>query len=81
MFHPGGFGGSNNDPLRSYKKVDPSLVKPILLLIGILSIWTACLMIGLHFGFGWYAWPLGSVVLGVGFFASSLIFHSRKKSR
>lgn len=81
MYHPGGFGGSNNNPFRSFKRSEPSLLKPIICLLGVLSGWTGCLLLGLHFGFGWYAWPLGSIVLGVCFFSGSLVFHTRRKSR
>lgn len=79
MFHPGGFGdynyGKPNLPMRE----DPSIVRALLLFVGILFIWVACFLIGLSLGFGWYAWPLGTFVLG--FFFCIKILYSGTKDR
>ena len=72
MYHPGGFGKSGDNNNRPQPKSDPSIIRPILFLISILLTWVAFLLVGLELGLGWYAWPLGSVVLGISFFVYSL---------
>lgn len=71
MYHPGGFGGSDNEYSKEYHRKDPSVLKPVLLLIGILFIWVGFLIGGISFGFGWYAWPAGTIFLII-----CLIFYS-----
>ena len=63
MFHPGGFGGSNYGNFDLHKRKDPSVLKPILLLVSLLLLWVGCFLVGISLGFGWYAWPSGTVVL------------------
>jgi hypothetical protein len=63
MFHPGGFGGSDYGDFDLYKRKDPPVLKPVLLLVSLLLLWVICFMVGLSLGFGWYAWPSGTVVL------------------
>ena len=69
MFHPGGFGESNESHDRDPVNVDPCIIRPIFLLISILLTWVTILILGLQLGFGWYAWPLGTIVLSILFFA------------
>ena len=63
MFHPGGFGGFDYGDFDLYKRKDPPVLKPVLLLVSLLLLWVICFMVGLSLGFGWYAWPSGTVVL------------------
>ena len=73
MFHPGGFGESNESHDRQPAKVDPCLIRPIVFLISILLAWVTLLILGLQLGFGWYAWPMSTVSIGSGFIAYSFL--------
>lgn len=73
MFHPGGFGESNESHDRQPDKVDPCLIRPIVLLISILLAWVTLLILGLQLGFGWYAWPMSTVCIVSGFIAYSFL--------
>ena len=73
MFHPGGFGQSNESHDQRPANVDPSIVRPIIFLVCILLCWTTCLVVGLQLGFGWYAWPLGTLVVGSVFIIYSVL--------
>ena len=73
MFHPGGFGESNDSRGKRPAKVDPCIIRPIVFLVCILLSWTTCLVLGLQLGFGWYAWPLGTIVLSILFFAYIIV--------
>ena len=63
MFHPGGFGGSDPAHRKPSMRDDPSVLKPVVLMVSLLLLWVLCFMAGLWLGFGWYAWPSGTVVL------------------
>ena len=63
MFHPGGFGDSNDRPHRLPKKQEPSVYRAILCMVGMLIFWIVSFIGGLKLGMGWYAWPLGTFVL------------------
>jgi hypothetical protein len=73
MFHPGGFGESNESHDREPVNVDPCIIRPIFLLISILLTWVTILILGLQLGFGWYAWPMSTVSIGFGFIAYSFL--------
>jgi hypothetical protein len=73
MFHPGGFGESSDSHDKRPAKVDPCIIRPILFLVCILLSWTTCLVLGLQLGFGWYAWPLGTLVVGSVFIIYSVL--------
>jgi len=61
MYHPGGFGTKNDFFDRPKKSREPRLTGPILCLVAGLSSWGIFFYFGLRLGFGWFAWPLGSV--------------------
>ena len=61
MYHPGGFGTKNDFFDRPKKNREPRLTGPILCLVAGLSSWGIFFYFGLRLGFGWFAWPLGSV--------------------
>ena len=63
MFHPGGFGDSNDRHPRMPKKQEPSVYRAILCMVGMLIFWIVSFIGGLELGMGWYAWPLGTFVL------------------
>ena len=72
MFHPGGFGGPDyaqtNLTLcgRISPQADPVSRYPF--------VWLGPLLwVGLWLGLGWYAWPLGSVVLISAFISFSIV--------
>ena len=69
MYHPGGFGGLTMNIQKNIRK-DPSVLKPVLILIGILFIWVGFLIGGISFGFGWYAWPAGTIFLTYALFST-----------
>jgi hypothetical protein len=73
MFHPGGFGESNESHDRKPVNADPCIIRPIVLLISILLTWVTLLILGLQLGFGWYAWPMSTVGIGFGFIAYSFL--------
>jgi len=73
MFHPGGFGESSDSHDKRPAKVDPCIIRPIIFLVCILLSWTTCLVLGLQLGFGWYAWPLGTLVVGSVFIIYSVL--------
>jgi len=80
MFHPGGFGGSDHAHRKPRMRDDPSVLKPVVLMVSLLLLWVLCFWAGLWLGFGWYAWPLGSFVLISGFISLSTFRASRKAS-
>ncbi|MAK47504.1 MAG: hypothetical protein CMI24_09740 [Opitutae bacterium] len=72
MYHPGGFGNSNSrHDLPPYKR-EPSLTKAVFFLVGMLIFWVLCFVTGLKLGMGWYAWPIGTSLLFLVFFAYNL---------
>ena len=81
MFHPGGFGGSDYGNFDLYERNDPSVLKPVLLLVSLLLLWVICFMVGLSLGFGWYAWPLGTVVLLGIFLLFNFAWRPKKNSK
>ena len=80
MFHPGGFGDYNYGNRELPMRKDPSIIRALFFFVAMLSIWVACFLIGLSFGFGWYAWPSGTFVL-LGFFILFNFFRHSKKNR
>ena len=52
MFHPEGFGESNEIHDRQPTNVDPCIMKPIVLLISISLTWVTLLAISLQLGLG-----------------------------
>jgi len=80
MYHPGGFGGSDYGKFNLYQRKDPSVLKPVLLLVGLLLLWVVCFLVGLSLGFGWYAWPSGTVVLLGIFFLFNFFRHPKRNS-
>ena len=73
MFHPGGFGNSNKGNHTLSNKHEPSIIRPLLCMVGMLILWVLGLLTGLKLGVGWYAWPLGTVVLFFVFFVYNFI--------
>ncbi len=71
MYHPGGFGNNDNGPSEPSKRSEPSILRPILCLCSLLLIWTVIFLAGVSLGLGWYAWPMGSVFLGLLFLGRS----------
>ena len=63
MYHPGGFGNSNGKRDLPLSKKEPSLVKAVFFLVGMLLFWVLCFITGLELGMGWYAWPIGTMFL------------------
>lgn len=77
MFHPGGFGSDDYAQDKHNARDEGSVLKPVLFLVALLFGWVLCFAAGLWLGFGWYAWPLGSVVLISAFISFSIIRVSR----
>ena len=77
MFHPGGFGGPDYAQNKHNEREEGSVLKPILCLVALLFGWGLCFAAGLWLGLGWYAWPLGSVVLISAFISFSIVRVSR----
>ena len=69
MYHPGGFGNSNGKGDLPLSKKEPSLVKAVFFLVGMLMFWVLCFVTGLELGMGWYAWPIGTMFLFLIFIA------------
>ncbi|HAW97349.1 MAG TPA: hypothetical protein DCX67_02330 [Opitutae bacterium] len=80
MFHPGGFGNSDYAHRKHSVRDEGSVLKPVLFLVALLFGWSLCFATGLWLGFGWYAWPLGSVVLISAFISISIVRASRRVS-
>ena len=80
MFHPGGFGDYDYENRKLPMRKDPSIVRALFFFVAMLSIWVACFLIGLSFGFGWYAWPSGTFVL-LGVFLVYNFFRHPKRNR
>jgi len=78
MFHPGGFGGPDYAQNKHNEREEGSVLKPILFLVALLFAWGLCFAAGLWLGLGWYAWPLGSVVLISAFISFSIVRVSRR---
>ena len=78
MQNPREFGGTDNEYSKVYQRRDPSVLKPVLLLIGILLIWVGFLIGGISLGLGWYAWPAGTIFLTIGFFSYSITRRIKK---
>ena len=80
MYHPGGFGGGKDDPpLRSPKRSDPSVWKPIFFMVSFLFGWVFCFLVGINLGLGWYAWPFGSLMLASGFIVYVFFLYRDRK--
>ena len=79
MFHPGGFGEFKNEDSGKEERKDPSVFKPVLFLIGILLIWVSFFVGGLSLGFGWFAWPAGTIFLALGFLFFAFVRKFKKK--
>ena len=65
MYFPGSFGRGDDSTKNQTFRSEPAVFKAVLVLIGILLFWTFCFIGGVLLGFGWYAWPIGSVFLGL----------------
>ena len=73
MYHPGGFGNNDDFFDRPMKKREPKLAGPILCLVAGLSLWGLLFFFGLRMGFGWFAWPLGSLFFHLAFLLFGVI--------
>ena len=67
MFNPEDLENLKNEDSGKEERKDPSVLKPVLFLIGILLIWVSFFVGGLSLGFGWFAWPAGTIFLALGF--------------
>ena len=83
MYHPGGFGTKNDFFDRPKKSREPRLTGPILCLVAGLSSWGIFFYFGLRLGFGWFAWPLGSVFFIFAFllFGMFSVFRQKPKKK
>ena len=83
MYHPGGFGTKNDFFDRPKKNREPRLTGPILCLVAGLSSWGIFFYFGLRLGFGWFAWPLGSVFFIFAFllFGMFSVFRQKPKKK
>ena len=79
MYHPGGFGTNDDFFDRPMKKREPKLAGPILCLVAGLSLWGLLFYLGLRMGFGWFAWPLGSVFFLLAFLVFGAVSVRRQK--
>ena len=63
MFHPGGFGDSNNRHPPNAKKAGALGLSGHLVYGWYADFWLISFIGGLKLGMGWYAWPLGTFIL------------------
>jgi hypothetical protein len=76
MYHPGGFGNSKSNNAFPEKE-DPPLLVPLAVFVIFLILWVICFFVGLEFGMGWYAWPLGTLCLFIIFLTYNLFKHHK----
>lgn len=83
MYHPGGFGTKHDFFDRPKKKREPKLTVPILCLVTGLSVWGLFFYFGLRLGFGWFAWPIGSIFFILAFllFGVFSVFSQKPKKK
>tara|TARA_B100000963_G_scaffold361138_1_gene395061 strand:+ start:8260 stop:8559 length:300 start_codon:yes stop_codon:yes gene_type:complete len=80
MYHSGGFGNNDDFFDRPMKKKKSKLAVPILCMVAGLSLWGILFYLGLSMGFGWFAWPLGSVFFILAFLLFGVISVVKQKT-